>query len=86
MCHPPDDVTRVGLITRVVRSAALDALAQDFVLALDAKGLWRRTVFAHVVKNSAPQILTVLGLQFGFQLGGRCWSRRCSPGRAPGIS
>jgi len=23
-----------------------------------------------VVKNSAPQILTVLGLQFGFQLGG----------------
>jgi peptide/nickel transport system permease protein len=60
----------LGVITRVVRSAALDALAQDFVLALDAKGLWRRTVFAHVVKNSAPQILTVLGLQFGFQLGG----------------
>ena len=60
----------LGVITRVVRSAALDALAQDFVLALDAKGLWRRTVFAHVVKNAAPQILTVLGLQFGFQLGG----------------
>jgi peptide/nickel transport system permease protein len=60
----------LGVITRVVRSAALDALAQDFVLALDAKGLWRRTVFTHVVKNSAPQILTVLGLQFGFQLGG----------------
>jgi peptide/nickel transport system permease protein len=60
----------LGVITRVVRSAALDVLAQEFVLALDAKGLWRKTVFAHVVKNAAPQILTVLGLQFGFQLGG----------------
>ena len=60
----------LGVITRVVRSAALDVLAQEFVIALSAKGLWRRTVFAHVVKNAAPQILTVLGLQFGFQLGG----------------
>jgi peptide/nickel transport system permease protein len=40
------------------------------VLALRAKGLGSRTVFAHVVKNAAPQILTVVGLQFGFQLGG----------------
>jgi peptide/nickel transport system permease protein len=60
----------LGVITRVVRSAALDILAQDFVLALRAKGLFGRTVFAHVVKNAAPQILTVVGLQFGFQLGG----------------
>jgi peptide/nickel transport system permease protein len=60
----------LGVITRVVRSAALDILAQDFVLALRAKGLISRTVFAHVVKNAAPQILTVVGLQFGFQLGG----------------
>lgn len=60
----------LGVITRVVRSAALDILAQEFVLALRAKGLAQRTIFAHVVKNAAPQILTVLGLQFGFQLGG----------------
>ena len=59
-----------GVLTRVVRSAALDILAQEFVLALRAKGLGRGMVFAHVVKNAAPQILTVLGLQFGFQLGG----------------
>jgi peptide/nickel transport system permease protein len=60
----------LGVITRVVRSAALDILAQEFVLALRAKGLGRRVVFGHVVKNASPQILTVLGLQFGFQLGG----------------
>jgi peptide/nickel transport system permease protein len=60
----------LGVLTRVVRSAALDILAQEFVLALRAKGLGRSMVFAHVVKNAAPQILTVLGLQFGFQLGG----------------
>ena len=60
----------LGVIARVVRSAALDILAQEFVLALRAKGLAHRRVFTHVVKNAAPQIITVLGLQFGFQLGG----------------
>jgi peptide/nickel transport system permease protein len=60
----------LGVITRVVRSAALDVLAQEFVLALRAKGMSVGTVFLHVVKNAAPQILTTLGLQFGFQLGG----------------
>ncbi|HUM14202.1 MAG TPA: ABC transporter permease [Candidatus Nitrosotalea sp.] len=60
----------LGVITRVVRSAALDVLSQEFVLALRAKGLVSRRVFKHVFKNSFPQILTVLGLQFGFQLGG----------------
>jgi len=54
----------------VVRSAALDILNQEFVLALRARGLAGWRVFTHVVKNSAPQIFTVLGLQFGFQLGG----------------
>jgi peptide/nickel transport system permease protein len=60
----------LGVIARVVRSAALDILAQEFVLALRAKGLAHRRIFTHVVKNAAPQIITVLGLQFGFQLGG----------------
>jgi len=60
----------LGVIARVARSAALDILNQEFVLALRAKGLAHRRVFSHVVKNAAPQIITVLGLQFGFQLGG----------------
>jgi peptide/nickel transport system permease protein len=60
----------LGVITRVVRSALLDILSQEFVLALRVKGLWSRTILRHVLKNAGPQILTVMGLQFGFQLGG----------------
>src|SRR5262245_54298722 len=39
----------LGVLTRVVRSAALDILAQEFVIALRDKGLSRRMVFEHVV-------------------------------------
>lgn len=60
----------LGVITRVVRSALLDILSHEFVLALRVKGLWSRTILRHVLKNAGPQMLTVMGLQFGFQLGG----------------
>ena len=60
----------LGVITRVVRSAVLDILAQEFVLTLRVKGLHMGAIVRHVLKNASPQILTVMGLQFGFQLGG----------------
>lgn len=60
----------LGVITRVVRSAVLDILAQEFVLTLRVKGLHANAVVRHVLKNAGPQILTVMALQFGFQLGG----------------
>jgi peptide/nickel transport system permease protein len=60
----------LGVITRVVRSAVLDILAQEFILTLHVKGLRMPALVRHVLKNAAPQILTVMGLQFGFQLGG----------------
>src|SRR5262249_1645864 len=59
----------LSVITRVGRSAALDIVNQEFVLALRAKGLAGRRVFAHVGKNSAPQLFAVLGLPLGFMLG-----------------
>jgi peptide/nickel transport system permease protein len=40
------------------------------VQALRAKGLRERRVLAHVAKNAAPTVLAVLGLQFGYLLGG----------------
>jgi peptide/nickel transport system permease protein len=60
----------LGVITRVVRSAVLDILAQEFVLTLRVKGLGIAALVRHVLKNASPQILTVMGLQFGFALGG----------------
>jgi len=60
----------LGVITRVVRSAVLDILAHEFVLTLRVKGLHMSAIVRHVLKNASPQILTVMGLQFGFQLGG----------------
>ena len=60
----------MGVITRMVRASVLEILSQDFVLTLRAKGLWSRTVTRHVVKNAAPPVMTLMGLQFGYLLGG----------------
>jgi peptide/nickel transport system permease protein len=60
----------MGVITRMVRASVLEILSQDFVLTLRAKGLWSRTVTQHVIKNAAPPVLTLMGLQFGYLLGG----------------
>ena len=74
----------LGVITRVVRSAALDILNQEFVLALRAKGLASRRVFTHVVKNAAPadphRARAAVRLP---ARAARCWWRPSSPGRAP---
>lgn len=66
----------VGLISgsilfRFVRSAVLEALNQDYVRTARAKGLSRiRVVKDHVLPNAWIPIVTVVGLQLGFLLGG----------------
>jgi peptide/nickel transport system permease protein len=60
----------MGVITRMVRASVLEILSQDFVLTLRAKGLWSGTVTRHVIKNAAPPVMTLMGLQFGYLLGG----------------
>ena len=76
----------LGVITRVVRSAALDILNQEFVLALRAKGLASRRVFTHVVKNSAPaDPHRARACSSASSSAARCWWRPSSPGPAPAI-
>jgi len=60
----------VGIIARSTRAAVAEVLSQDFVQTLRAKGLSEWTVIRHVLKNAAPQVLAVMGLQFGYLLGG----------------
>lgn len=60
----------MGVVARVVRATVLEVLSQEFVATLRAKGLIDREVLWHVLKNAAPAALAVMGLQFGYLLGG----------------
>ena len=63
-------VIPMGIITRTVRALVADMLAQEFVVALRARGLGGMAVFRHVAKNTAPTVLAVAGLQVGYLMGG----------------
>ncbi|WP_112324370.1 ABC transporter permease [Oceanibium sediminis] len=61
----------VALIARVTRSCMLDVLGQDYIRTARAKGLGEsRVVWLHALRNAFIPVLTVLGLQVGFLLGG----------------
>jgi len=60
----------IGIITRTTRSAVAEVLNQDFVETLRAKGLLETEILIHVIKNALPQVLAVMGLQFGYLMGG----------------
>jgi peptide/nickel transport system permease protein len=60
----------MGVTSRLVRANVLEILSQEFVGTLHAKGLSRRRVLYHTLKNAAPSALALMGLQFGYLLGG----------------
>ena len=60
----------MGVISRLVRANVLEILSQEFVGTLHAKGLLNRRVLYHTLKNAAPSALALMGLQFGYLLGG----------------
>ncbi len=60
-----------GAIARLVRTSLLDVLDQDFINTARAKGLRERTILLrHALKNAFIPVVTVIGLQFSFLLGG----------------
>jgi peptide/nickel transport system permease protein len=64
-------VVQAALIARITRSAMLDVLREQFILAGRAKGLdERRVVYRHALKNAFVPILTVIGISFAVLLGG----------------
>jgi peptide/nickel transport system permease protein len=60
----------IGLTARTTRASLIETYGEDFVLLLQAKGLTGLQILGHVLKNAAPPIMTVAGLQIGFLLGG----------------
>lgn len=61
----------LAIITRMVRSDMLSVLSQDFVRTARAKGISERSVLVHhALRNAFIPTLTLIGLSFGFSLGG----------------
>lgn len=60
-----------AVISRLVRSAMLETLNQDFIRTAHAKGLLvGRVILVHGLRNALLPIISVIGLRFGALLGG----------------
>lgn len=63
-------VIPMGIITRAVRGVIIEILHQDFITTLRGKGLTSARIGLHIVKNAAPSLLAIIGLQLGYLMGG----------------
>ena len=60
-----------AILTRMIRTAMLEELGQDYIRTARAKGLSERAVVCrHALPNALVPIVTVVGLQFGALLAG----------------
>ena len=60
-----------AILTRMVRTAMLEELGQDYVRTARAKGLSENVViYRHALRNALIPVITVVGLQFGSLLAG----------------
>ncbi|HZO32873.1 MAG TPA: ABC transporter permease [Chloroflexota bacterium] len=70
----PAGVLAIGLmalLTRLARSTMLEVLSEDYVRTARAKGLREWVVLSrHALRNALIPLVTVIGLQFGYILGG----------------
>ncbi|HEX4492638.1 MAG TPA: ABC transporter permease [Acidimicrobiia bacterium] len=58
-------------IARQLRGSLIDAMDQDYIRTARAMGLRRRTIIGkYALKNAATPVLTLVGLQFAYLLGG----------------
>jgi peptide/nickel transport system permease protein len=60
-----------AMATRMTRSSVLEVLREDYIRTARAKGLWEKVVLTrHALKNALLPVITVLGLEFAFLVGG----------------
>ena len=61
----------LATITRMMRASTIEVLQQDYVLTARALGIPPgKLIFKHVLRNALTSTLTVIGLYFGWLLGG----------------
>ena len=60
-----------ALVARVTRATMLETLKQNYIRVARAKGISRGVILRkHALRNAAPPILTVGGMELGYLLGG----------------
>ncbi|HIF67874.1 MAG TPA: ABC transporter permease [Deltaproteobacteria bacterium] len=60
-----------AVATRMTRSAMLEVLREDYIRTARAKGLLERIIInRHALKNSLLPVVTVIGIEFAFLMGG----------------
>ena len=64
-------VSRLGVGVKLTRTSLLDVIGSDYVRTARAKGLREQTVlYGHALRNALMPVVTALGIQFGYLLGG----------------
>jgi peptide/nickel transport system permease protein len=60
-----------AVATRMTRSSILEVLQEDYIRTARAKGVFERLVIArHAMRNAMLPVVTVIGLEFAFLIGG----------------
>jgi peptide/nickel transport system permease protein len=60
-----------ALATRMTRSSILEVMQEDYIRTARAKGVYERLVVArHGMRNALLPVVTVIGLEFAFLIGG----------------
>jgi ABC-type dipeptide/oligopeptide/nickel transport system permease component len=62
---------RIGRVARITRSSVLEVIGQDYIRTARAKGLAERVVvMRHAMRNSLIPIISLMGLDLGYIVGG----------------
>jgi len=60
-----------AVATRMMRSALLEVMREDYIRTARAKGVFRRIITRrHAMRNAMLPVVTVIGLEFAFLIGG----------------
>ncbi|MCI8538178.1 MAG: ABC transporter permease [Oscillospiraceae bacterium] len=61
----------IATITRTTRASMLEVIRQDYIRTARAKGMMEKKIITkHALKNALIPVITIVGMQLGFVLGG----------------
>lgn len=61
----------MGALVRLTRSAVMEIRGEDYVRTAYSKGLENRDIYVkHILRNAAIPLISVIGVSFGYMLGG----------------